>query len=175
MNQPPELGAPAHRSSYSRAEMRAIGVASAAIPELTAQSVDEIFLTAAQSLLGTVMLLRLRFALRDALLLTGLFIVQFAIPGEGVHVAIGWTYVALAVLYAVMYRREIVVADVIGNLRTVHLVKRLRAKQGLATAFEGPMSPDDHERESTGSGYGFNRASVNIRDLDGINGRSSTP
>lgn len=97
----------------------------AALP-LTVQSVDEIFLTAAQSVFGTVILLRLRFHVRDALLLTGLFFVQFAFPTVRVHVVIGWIYIGLAAAYGVIYRREIVVADVIGNLRTVHLVRRVR-------------------------------------------------
>ncbi|MFZ5624085.1 MAG: sodium:proton exchanger [Gemmatimonadota bacterium] len=103
-----------------------VGVGHTAALPLAAQSVDEIFLTAAQALFGTVVLLTLRFRLRDALLLLGLFLVQFAIPVEGVHVAIGWVYIGLAAIYAVAYRREIRAADVLGNLRTVHLVRRLR-------------------------------------------------
>ena len=89
----------------------------AALP-LTPQSVDEIFLTAAQSVFGTVMLLRLRFTLRDALVLTALFFVQFAIPVAGVHVVIGWVYLVLAAGYAVAYWREIAAVDVLANLRT---------------------------------------------------------
>lgn len=99
----------------------------AALP-LTVQSVDEIFLTAAQSVFGTVVLLRLRFSMRDALLLTSLFFVQFAIPVERVHVVIGWVYLALAGGYAVAFRRDIAAADVFANLRTVHAVRRLRAQ-----------------------------------------------
>lgn len=107
----------------------AVGAGHAAPLPLTTQSVDEIFLTAAQSLFGTVVLLTRRFRLRDALLLTALFLVQFAIPVEAVHVVIGWSYIGLAVANAVVYRREIVEADVLGSLRTVHLVRRLRRSE----------------------------------------------
>lgn len=104
-----------------------VGVGHVAPLHLTAQSVDEIFLTAAQSLFGTVVLLTLRFRMRDAILLFGLFVVQFAVPIERVHVAIGVVYLALAVGYGLYLRREIRDADVLGNLWTVHLVRRLRA------------------------------------------------
>lgn len=109
----------------------------AALP-LTVQSVDEIFLTAAQSLLGTVMLLTLRLRLRDALLLAGLFVVQFAIPIERVHVWIAWIYLGLALVYAVAYRRAIRAADVLGHLRTVHLVRRVRAERLARSAASRP-------------------------------------
>lgn len=103
-----------------------VGVGHTAALRLTTQSVDEIFLTAAQSLFGSVVLLTLRFRIRDALLLTGLFLVQFAIPVEGVHVAIGWVYIDLAALYAALRRRDIVAADILGNLRMVQVVRRMR-------------------------------------------------
>lgn len=73
------------------------------------------------------MLLTLRFRLRDALVLISLFGVQFALPIEGVHLVIGWVYIGLAAVYSVTYRREIAAADVLGNLRTVHLVRRLQS------------------------------------------------
>lgn len=44
---------------------------------LTQLSRDEILLTAAQTLLGVVVLARLRFTLLDAVVLLGLFAVQF--------------------------------------------------------------------------------------------------
>ena len=106
-----------------------VGVGHLAPLQLTVQSVDEIFLTAAQSLFGTVVLLTLRFRMRDALLLLGLFLVQFVLPVERVHVAIGWVYLALAAIYAIAHRRAIREADVLGNLRTVHLVRRVRDGQ----------------------------------------------
>lgn len=100
---------------------------------LTPQSVDEIFLTAAQSLFGTVVVLRLRFHLRDAVLLTLLFLVQFAIPVERVHVVIAWIYLGLAAGYAVAYRHEIIAADVLGNLRTVHFFRQRRRPTGASS------------------------------------------
>jgi cation:H+ antiporter len=110
-----------------------VGAGHTAALALTSQSVDEIFLTAAQSLFGTVVLLRLRFHLRDAILLTSLFLVQFAIPIERVHIVIAWIYLGLAAGYAAVYRHEIVAADVLGNLRTVHLVRRLRRRNGASS------------------------------------------
>ena len=56
---------------------------------------DEVFLTAAQSLFGTVLLLTLRFSLRKAWALLVLFLIQFFVPIESVHVILGWIYVAL--------------------------------------------------------------------------------
>lgn len=97
----------------------------AALP-LTPQSVDEVFLTAAQSLLGTVMLLTLRLRLRDALLLATLFFVQFVVRVERVHVLIAWGYLGLALAYAVASRRAITAADVLGNLWVVQRVRRAR-------------------------------------------------
>jgi cation:H+ antiporter len=100
-----------------------LGAGHTAALVLTAQSRDEIFLTAAQSLFGTVLLLTLRLRLRDALLLLGLFAVQFAVPIERVHVALGWLYLGLSAVYAVAYRREILAAGVLGNLAPGRLLR----------------------------------------------------
>ena len=56
---------------------------------------DEVFLTAAQSLFGTVLLLTLRFSLWKAWALLVLFLVQFFVPIESVHVILAWIYVVL--------------------------------------------------------------------------------
>lgn len=85
-----------------------------------------VFLTAAQSLFGTILLLGPHFQLRDALLLMGLFLVQFAIPVERVHVAIGWVYLTLAGTYAATYRRAMAAAGVLANLPRVVLWRRCR-------------------------------------------------
>lgn len=74
---------------------------------LTAQSVDEMFLTAAQSLFGTSLLLTFRFTLKAALTLAGLFLVQFFIPVESVRVALGWLYLALTAVFILLNRRRI--------------------------------------------------------------------
>lgn len=68
-----------------------------------------------------------RLRKRDTLLLAGLFVVHFAVPVPQVHVPIASVYVALALAYGVAHRRAIRAADVLGNLRTVHLVRRVRA------------------------------------------------
>ncbi|GGO33301.1 hypothetical protein [Deinococcus humi] len=78
---------------------------------LTAQSVDEVFLTAAQSLFGLSLLLTFRFTLRGALLLAGLFLMQFFIPVEGVHVALGWLYLALTAGFLLLNRRKLHLAE----------------------------------------------------------------
>ena len=62
---------------------------------LTAEVRDEIFLTAAQSLFGTILLLTLRFSLWKAWALLVLFLVQFFVPIESVRVILAWIYVAL--------------------------------------------------------------------------------
>ncbi len=61
---------------------------------------DEIFLTAAQSLLGGVMLADRRFQWWEAVLLFTLFTIQLMNPSEGVRVTIAWIYIALAVIFA---------------------------------------------------------------------------
>lgn len=68
--------------------------------------------------------------LRDAFLLAGLFVVQFAIPVPRVPVWLGWGYLALALGYAAAQERAIRAADVLGTLRPVHLVRRVRARRG---------------------------------------------
>ena len=68
---------------------------------------DEIFLTAAQSLFGTVLLLTLRFDLWKAFALLGLFLIQFFLPFERVHVTLAWTYLVLTLIYLLIYRRQV--------------------------------------------------------------------
>ena len=64
---------------------------------LDARQVAETTLTAAQTMLGFAVLVRLRFHLRWALALLGLFAVQFALPGETARYVISAVYGALAV------------------------------------------------------------------------------
>ena len=56
---------------------------------------DEILLTAAQTLLGIVVLARLRFTRTDALILLGLFAAQFASPGLHGPLTVAYVVVAL--------------------------------------------------------------------------------
>lgn len=90
-----------------------VGQGHAAPLPLTAQSVDEVFLTAAQSLFGISLLLTFRFTLRAALTLAGLFLVQFFIPVEGVHVALGWLYLALTAVFLLLNRRHLHLAELL--------------------------------------------------------------
>jgi len=70
---------------------------------------EEIFLTAAQSLLAVVMLTNWSFGLGEAALLFGLFIVQLFIPIPWVRWMFAGLYLVLAVGYLVMpsYRRSV--------------------------------------------------------------------
>lgn len=71
-----------------------------------AQVRDEIFITAAQSLFGSVLLLTMRFNLKKAIILLVLFLVQFFIPSESVRVVLGETYLILTALYVVVRWRR---------------------------------------------------------------------
>ena len=62
---------------------------------------DEIFITAAQSLFGSVLLLTMRFNLKKAIILIVLFLIQFFIPIESVRVVLAWTYLILTACYVV--------------------------------------------------------------------------
>ncbi|WP_262030851.1 sodium:proton exchanger [Microvirga sp. Mcv34] len=68
---------------------------------------EEIFLTAAQSLFGTVLLMTLRFDLWKAFALLILFLIQFALPLARVHIVLAWVYVAAAIIYVTIFQREI--------------------------------------------------------------------
>ncbi|AUG77255.1 sodium:proton exchanger [Kitasatospora sp. MMS16-BH015] len=65
---------------------------------LVERQVDEVMLTAAQTVLAVVLLLDLRFLSWKAGLLFGLFVVQFVLPGENARLALSYVYLALAVV-----------------------------------------------------------------------------
>ena len=85
----------------------------------------EIFLSFATTLYGVACLAKLRFTRADALVMVGLFLVQFVydgpidvprvgptgagfdLPPIAAHLAVAWAYVALAALQIIRYRREI--------------------------------------------------------------------
>lgn len=84
-----------------------VGAAGLMAPPLDARQHEEFFLTATQSLLGIALLVRLWFSVWSAISLAGLFLVQlllaFVYRNDAVRVsasltAIGWVYLALAVL-----------------------------------------------------------------------------
>ena len=74
---------------------------------LDARQVEEIVLTAAQTLMGVAVLLALRFRLWAAIALFGLFAVQFAIPGTEGRLILSAVYLAIAVVLFVVHRREL--------------------------------------------------------------------
>jgi len=66
---------------------------------LDARQAEEIFLTAAQSLLALVILANLSFGLWEAILLLGLFLLQFAFPSPEVRMWLGYGYLVIALGY----------------------------------------------------------------------------
>ena len=64
---------------------------------------EEILLTAAQSLLGLMVLVNLRFGLREALLLSTLFLAQLFFPTTEVRLAFSVLYGLLCL--AILFRR----------------------------------------------------------------------
>jgi len=90
----------------------------AALP-LDARQHEEFFLTAAQSLFGVALLLRLRLGLSGALALAVLFVAQVALafvllddPARTIRTltSLGWAYIALALLLALRERRDLIAA-----------------------------------------------------------------
>ena len=66
---------------------------------LNGRQCEEVFLTAAQSLLGMVILANLTFGLWEALLLLGLFFLQFIFPAPEIRLRLGYGYLLIAVAY----------------------------------------------------------------------------
>ena len=66
---------------------------------LDARQVEELFLTAAQSLLALIVLANLSFGLWEALLLLGLFTLQFVFPTTAIRIILAWSYIGIAVGY----------------------------------------------------------------------------
>ncbi|MFI0977330.1 hypothetical protein ACH4SP_09910 [Streptomyces sp. NPDC021093] len=75
----------------------AIGGGGASLPLVTRQ-VDEVALTAAQTLLAVSVLLNLRFAPWQAAGLFALFAAQFALPDESSRMILMWVYLGLALV-----------------------------------------------------------------------------
>ena len=66
---------------------------------LDGRQCEEIFLTAAQSLLAMVILANLTFGLWEALLLLGLFFLQFVFPTPEIRMRLGYGYLVIAIAY----------------------------------------------------------------------------
>lgn len=94
---------------------------------LDAQVRDEIFITAAQSLFGSVLLLTMRFNLKKATILLVLFFIQFFIPSESIRLVLAWTYLVLTTSY------------VLTRWRTFHLLEEFRSRLTVWTAQRGRL------------------------------------
>ncbi|GAA1952688.1 sodium:proton exchanger [Kitasatospora viridis] len=90
---------------------------------LAPRQVDEVLLTAAQTVLAVVLLLDLRFLPWKAGLLLVLFAVQFALPDQHARVLLSWVYLGLA---------------------AVLLAGRLRELRPTARALLGRIAGDPH-------------------------------
>jgi len=77
---------------------------------LDGRQAEELFLTAAQSLLALVILANLEFGLGEALLLLGLFVLQFVFPTPEVRtmLAVGYLVIALGYCANRAFRRSVV-------------------------------------------------------------------
>jgi len=102
---------------------------------LDARQVEEVLLTATQTLLGVSLLLALRFPRWGAVALLGLFAVQFVVPGTTGRLVISGVYAALAVVLFVVHRSHLrptlaapfrripAEADVAGGARAPEVVR----------------------------------------------------
>jgi cation:H+ antiporter len=70
--------------------------------------VEEVLLTATQTMMGVAVLLVLRFPRWAAYTLFGLFAVQFVIPGMHGRLIISAVYAAIALALLIVHRRQIV-------------------------------------------------------------------
>lgn len=77
---------------------------------LDARQAEEIFLTAAQSLLAIVILANLQFGLWEALLLMSLFFLQFLFPTPEIRMLLGYGYLVIALSYLAnrAFRRSLI-------------------------------------------------------------------
>jgi cation:H+ antiporter len=76
--------------------------------QLDGRQVEEFLLTATQTLLGIAVLLTLRFPRWAAWTLLGLFMVQFAIPGQTGRYVLSGIYLALAIVAFIRNRQYVV-------------------------------------------------------------------
>jgi cation:H+ antiporter len=75
------------------------------------RQVEEMFLTAAQSLLALVVLANLSFGLLEALLLLGLFLLQFVFPTTEVRLLLAGGYIVIAAAYLIRPSSRRALAD----------------------------------------------------------------
>ena len=68
---------------------------------LDGRQAEELFLTAAQSLLALVVLANLQFGFWEAILLLGLFVLQFLFPTPAIRMMLGTGYLVITLVYLV--------------------------------------------------------------------------
>ncbi len=83
-----------------------LGGGSAAM-HLDGRQIEEIVLTAAQTLMGVTLLLGLRFQRWAAWALLGLFVVQFPLTSTDGRLALSGVYAVIALVALIRYRREL--------------------------------------------------------------------
>jgi cation:H+ antiporter len=74
---------------------------------LDARQVEEVLLTATQTLMGLGLILALRFPRWGAITLFGLFAVQFALPGTTARLILSGIYAVVAISLFIAHRRQI--------------------------------------------------------------------
>ncbi len=83
-----------------------VGGGAGALP-LDPRQVEEVLLTATQTMLGVTLLLGMSLSRRAAWALLGLFAVQFVLPGEHARLLLSAVYAALAAVLLVVHRRQV--------------------------------------------------------------------
>jgi cation:H+ antiporter len=74
---------------------------------------EEMFLTAAQSLLALVVLANLSFGLGEAILLLALFVLQFVFPTPEIRMWLGYGYLVIAAIYLIAPSHRRALGDVL--------------------------------------------------------------
>jgi cation:H+ antiporter len=78
---------------------------------MDARQVEEMFLRAAQSILALTVLANLSFGLWEAVLLLGLFLLQFVFPTPAVRMILGASYLVIAAGYLLTRSHRRAAAD----------------------------------------------------------------
>ena len=92
---------------------------------LDARQVEEVFLTASQTVLGFALLAHLHFGFGEAVALLALFLVQFVLPGTEGRTVLSWVYLALALGLLWRHRHSLpAVADAVRH--PGHRIGRVR-------------------------------------------------
>ncbi len=118
----------------------------AALP-VDSRQVEELWLTATQSLYAVATISDLQFSLRDALTILFLFLVQFLgsilLEAFGQHAAVSWLHLGLSVLYVVLAAERFIT-------QRAHFADRWRQAFGRPAKFPDPPAfRDRHDQGDT--------------------------